>query len=453
VPRTPGPTGPPAAVPDNRRARVRALRSQHELFLGSPAEAPRGLRPMVADSWLRSVSSGVDPDAQAPLVLDEETLRAYRAGHPLAAVMPLIRRLLAEDAEAMGHVVAVADAEGRLLWLDGFAGLRTRAEGMHFVEGALWSEAAAGTNAPGTALALGQPVSIFAAEHFGVAVQPWSCAAAPIRAPGTGELLGVVDLTGTDEVASPQALALVRATAAAAEAELALRAQARTALTPAPRRSSRRRSRAEPAGGLRLAVLGRETGLLIAGDRIVQLSRRHTELVLLLGRHPQGQTGEQLAAALHEGAGARVTVRAEMSRLRRVLGADLVDSRPYRLTVPLVSDADDVRRALGRGALHKALDAYAGTVLPGSDSPEVQRLRDELVAEMREAVLASHNPSALLCWAETEEGHDDQAVWEALVTALPYGSPRRMTARAHVRRLAAEPSGNTAATSLQRRRH
>jgi transcriptional regulator of acetoin/glycerol metabolism len=407
---------------------------------------------MVADSWLRSASSGVDPDAPAPLVLQEEVLRAYRAGHPLAAVMPVIRRLLAEDAEDMGHVVAVADAQGRLLWLDGYAGLRTRAEGMHFVEGALWSEAAAGTNAPGTALALGRPVSIFAAEHFGLAVQPWSCVAAPIRAPGTGELLGVVDLTGTDEVASPQALALVRATAAAAEAELALRAQARTALTP-PRRLSRRRSRVEPADGLRLAVLGRDTGLLVAGNRTVQLSRRHTELVLLLGRHPRGLSGEQLAAALHEGAGALVTVRAEMSRLRRVLGADLVDSRPYRLTVSLVSDVDDVRRALGRGALHKALDAYAGTVLPGSDSPEVQRLRDELVAEMREAVLASRNPSALLGWAETEEGHDDLAVWEALVTALPYGSPRRMTARAHLRRLAAEPSGNTAATLLQRGRH
>jgi transcriptional regulator of acetoin/glycerol metabolism len=434
---------------------VRALRSQHERFLASPAEAPRGLRSLVAESWLRSASSGVDPEAAAPLVLDEETLRAYRAGHPLAAVMPVIRRLLAEDAEDLGHVVAVADADGRLLWLDGFARLRSRAEGMHFVEGALWSEAAAGTNAPGTALALGHPVSIFAAEHFGVAVQPWSCVAAPIRAPGTGELLGVVDLTGTDEVASPQALALVRATAAAAEAELALRAQARTALTPPPRRQSRRRHRVDPADGLRLAVLGRESGLLVAGDRTLQLSRRHTELVLLLGRHPNGLSAEQLATALHPGAGALVTVRAEMSRLRRVLGADLVDSRPYRLTVPLTSDADDVRRALGRGALHKALDAYAGTVLPGSDSPEVQRLRDELVAEMREAVLTSRSGAALLAWAETEEGHDDMAVWEALLTVLPYGSPRRTTARAHLHRLAAEDSapGNLAATSLQRRRH
>ena len=75
----------------------------------------------------------------------------------------------------------------------------------------------------------------FAAEHFGVAVQPWSLRGRTHPAPGTGELLGVVDLTGTDEVASPQALALVRATAAAAEAELALRAQARTALTPTTR--------------------------------------------------------------------------------------------------------------------------------------------------------------------------------------------------------------------------
>lgn len=91
---------------------------------------------------------------------------------------------------------------------------------MNFVEGAVWSEARAGTNAPGTALIVGRPVQVFAAEHYNEVVHPWSCAAAPIRAPGTGRILGVVDITGGEGVASRHALALVRATALAAEAEL-----------------------------------------------------------------------------------------------------------------------------------------------------------------------------------------------------------------------------------------
>ena len=71
--------------------------------------------------------------------------------------MPVIRRLLVDDAAEAGLLVAVSDAAGQLLWVEGCPSLRARAEGMHFLPGADWSEASAGTNAPGTALALGDP--------------------------------------------------------------------------------------------------------------------------------------------------------------------------------------------------------------------------------------------------------------------------------------------------------
>ena len=47
---------------------------------------------------------------------------------------------------------AVADADGRLLWLYGDRRVRSRAERMAFVPGALWSDDAVGANAPGLAL-------------------------------------------------------------------------------------------------------------------------------------------------------------------------------------------------------------------------------------------------------------------------------------------------------------
>jgi hypothetical protein len=52
--------------------------------------------------------------------------------------------------------------------------------------------------------------------------------------------------------------------------------------------------------------------------------------VRLLAAHPEGLTSRELARKLYGPAGKRVTVRAEMSRLRRVLGPILARN-PYRL--------------------------------------------------------------------------------------------------------------------------
>jgi hypothetical protein len=70
-----------------------------------------------------------------------------------------------------------------------------------------------------------------------------------------------------------------------------------------------------------------------------------------------------------------VTVRAELSRLRRLVGAHLLGSRPYRLTGPLETDLDQVRRLLARGAVGPALERYPGAVLPRSSAPGVRAAR------------------------------------------------------------------------------
>ena len=218
-------------------ALTRYLNQVHDDFLQT-GQVHRSLRRVVVDSWRRSLVSGLDPEHSRPRIrLDDDELAEIRADHPLAAAMPLIRRLLVESAAEAGLLVAVSDAAGQLLWVEGDHDLRSRAESMHFLPGADWSETSAGTNAPGTALVLGRPVQFFGAEHLVRPVTPWSCSAAPIREPDTGAVLGVLDLTGGDQVALPQTLALVRATVAAVEAELRL-----DRLQPAgPPSSSRRR--------------------------------------------------------------------------------------------------------------------------------------------------------------------------------------------------------------------
>ncbi|OPG10003.1 hypothetical protein B1L11_24560 [Microbispora sp. GKU 823] len=199
--------------------RTGELRRAHERFLSAGAiDGP--VRSLVADSWRRSARA-VDPDALAPLELTDAELEEYRNAHPLVQVLPLFRDLLGGIADDGRHLLAVCDAAGRLLWVEGHRGARARAERMNFVAGARWDESHAGTNAPGVALTVDHPVQIFAAEHFAVPVQPWTCAAAPIHDPHTGRLLGAVDVTGGDNLASPYSLALVQAAARAAEAHLA----------------------------------------------------------------------------------------------------------------------------------------------------------------------------------------------------------------------------------------
>lgn len=308
----------PGRLSDDLRRVARAVASAHERFVAQGQLTESVVRSVVADSWRRSADRGVDPAADAaPLVLSDADLAVARDSAPWAAAVPLVRSLLSDAATAAGHVVALGDADGRLLWVEGASTMRRRAEGMGFSEGALWSEEAAGTNAPGTALAIDQPVQIRTHEHFVGAVQRWSCTAVPIHDPVDGRVVGVLDVTGDDEVASPMALAMVRATVAAVE----------QSLLAAPR----------PAAGAvrsRLEVLGRERAVLSHGGRTVRLSARHSELLLLLSMYPDGLSGERLQTMLHERDVSPVTLRAEMTRLRKILGTQMLISRPYRLSSP-----------------------------------------------------------------------------------------------------------------------
>jgi transcriptional regulator of acetoin/glycerol metabolism len=62
--------------------------------------------------------------------------------------------------------------------------------------GANWNELLSGTNAIGTALSVGGPVRVHGAEQFCAGIKPWTCSATAVRDPASGELLGVVDISG-----------------------------------------------------------------------------------------------------------------------------------------------------------------------------------------------------------------------------------------------------------------
>ncbi|MET8679502.1 GAF domain-containing protein [Streptomyces sp. NPDC004647] len=414
--------------------RVGAIRRAHDAFTSAGA-VDRPVRSVVAESWRRSARAHVSPDTTAaPVELTDGDLGAYRADHPLARVMPLFRELMGTFAMDGEHLLAVCDTQGRLLWVEGHSAARQRAGRMNFVPGARWAESAVGTNAPGTAVAVDRAVQVFASEHFSRTVQTWTCAAAPVHDPRTGRLLGAVDITGGDRLAHPHSLAFVQAVARAAESQLAL-------LAPVPA--------ARPA--LELDALGRDAALLVHGGRKLRLSRRHSEIAVLLSCHPEGLSGEELLPALYEDESVTpVTLRAEMSRLRRILGEDFLRSRPYRLAVPVETDFRTVQRHLGSGAPAAAVAAYRGPLLPGSTAPAVVRLRRHVEDQLRAALIAARDPDLLGTWTAGPWGAEDLEAWTALAAALPAGSVTAALVRARLRELDAEQG--CGATSLQPRR-
>ena len=376
------------------------------------------MRAEVAASWHRSAAAGVPADeVTAPITLEDSDLRSVRAEHPLARVFPLLDDVLGQAARDCDAVMAIADEAGQLLWVCGSGIALRRAESIGFVEGSNWDERLAGTNAPGLALRLDEPSSVVRGEHFRHAVRGWSCAAAPIHDPGTSQLLGVLDITGGDEIVVPQTMALVRATVRLAESELARDRLVGT--TPAPR-SGRPQ--------IRIEALGRNDALLTIDDDRghtgrMRLSPRHSELLLLLASAPRGLSGDELTVLLYEDEGGSSTLRAELNRLRHLLGDTFFDSRPYRLLSAVAGDWLAVEARLASGDVAGALRSYRGPLLPRSTAPGVVRLREALNEQLRAAVLHAGQPDLMSGWTRSAWGADDYEMWMRQRDLLPPGSP------------------------------
>ncbi len=371
----------------SRHARV-LTRVHDAVIAGSrPPVAPRRV---VQRSWSRVLGMGLDPGrrgARDPLPLDAVEARRRRSA--LSLVVDELRQVLVSVADASHFLVVVTDADGVVLWREGAAATRLRADRLGFAEGATWTESAVGTNAIGTALAEAAPVQLFSAEHFEQAQHPWYCSAAPIHSPVTGELLGVVDVSGPALTLHPAIGALVETSVRLAESRLARRHEQRlerlrrsadpvltgvrgplllvdddgwvahsSGVAVRPRVAVPRADRVMAVAGLGLCTperlaegwLVRPRGarepvaaeLDLTGSPVLRvradgppwtaaLTRRQAQvLVLVSDAGRAGLSAGALSRGLFGDDQHVVSARAEVSRLRRVVG-DLVGTAPYRL--------------------------------------------------------------------------------------------------------------------------
>ncbi len=194
------------ASPSEIEHTAQQLTAIREDFLGRGSVVSKTPRPFILDSWQRCRTLEVNPSRRcAPLAIARETqLYQLRENHALLmqAAQPIMNHLMDFLADS-GYVIVLSDAQGRLLDVVGDATIRRHLARIDFVPGGNWSEAGAGTNAIGTALADGHIVQLMAAEHYCDGWQDLTCTAAPIRHPLTNEIVGVLDVTGDYRLIRP----------------------------------------------------------------------------------------------------------------------------------------------------------------------------------------------------------------------------------------------------------
>jgi hypothetical protein len=369
---------------------ARELVRMHDAVIGGGRSTLRP-RDLVARSWSRVLEGGLDPGRRSlrnPFAFDDVLRRRHES--PLSLVIDELRQIVCSIADASQFLMVVTDAEGVILWREGAARVRSRADSLGFAEGAVWTEERVGTNAIGTALAEACPVQLFSAEHFEQQQHPWYCTAAPIHDPCTGALIGIVDVSGPALTLHPAILALVQTAVRLEEAQLRryheirlerLRTTAATMLASvdgplllvdkhgwvahaagvaAPARIAvpqPNRPLTVPGLGLCLPEplsdgwLVRPSGndtriaitLNLSASPSVEvygsqqqwrspLTVRHAEILALLHRAgPVGLSAAELSRSIHGDADHIIAVRAEVSRLRRKLGG-VVASQPYRIS-------------------------------------------------------------------------------------------------------------------------
>ncbi len=379
-----------------------------ELRTARPSPSAAGaLRPEVTDSWARSLST-VDPAQSSAPVSDGGEVRPRWAGSPLRGPVTALADELRTIADDAGFIAAVTDESGTILWTCGGRVMRRRAERVNFAPGGRWDEGAMGTNALSLALRTGRPSTVFSAEHLVAALHGWVCYCAPIRGV-SGRVLGVLDLSTTWDRSHPLAMSTVRTLVSTIEARLHADQPGPPAATPA---------------GIRLACLGGES--VHHDGTPLRLPPRQLEILTLLALEPDGFPPDRLHHALYGDRPVTAsTFKAEVSHLRRALGG-CVTTRTYALTAPVACDAVEVLRALERGAVTDAVQAYRGPLLPRSEAPGIAAWREHIEVALRDAVLASPHPGHALTYGE--RAPYDAEIHEHALRLLHPHDPRRAVA-------------------------
>ncbi len=181
------------------------------------------LRPIIADSWIRSRRYSVDPhSSEVYAELSEKALkeRYDELEFVFDIAKPFMDTLYKTVGES-GLIVRLTDRDGYVLECFGDELVFENHKTLHLYKGTNVREEHIGTNAIGIALAKGIPLQVLGAEHYREDYHGWTTSAAPIK-DEEDNIVAVLSMSGDYELVHPHTLGMVMASALAIEHELKL---------------------------------------------------------------------------------------------------------------------------------------------------------------------------------------------------------------------------------------
>jgi sigma-54 dependent transcriptional regulator, acetoin dehydrogenase operon transcriptional activator AcoR len=304
-------SGEPLTLAQARAVQARGLALPPHMLPGAP----------ILDSWVRCAERGLAADSRLalPVAGAAELARRREQAEGVRRLARAELETLAQQIAGSDFLLAFADRDGVIL--DLYADNRFAMSGSDagILPGSCWSEAAAGTNGLGTALASRQAVAVTGPEHYLLRLSGVSCTAAPVH-DAAGRIVGVLDASSHFEGRQSHTQALVQMAATHIENSLLTQQmQGAWVLALHPR--------AEYLGTLSAGLLafdgeGRLAAINAPAQRLLAgLDCGHGTRFEVLFAEPM----EHLLARLHHGGDAR---------LRDALGSALVARLVHRPAAP-----------------------------------------------------------------------------------------------------------------------
>ena len=203
-----------------RHPDVEAVRAAWRGFVEGGSQPAQPVREYVWRAWQRSHAAGCDARMPRAHVLGEqETQSLLRLHAPLLDVGGPFLEALSRAAAGERHAAMLADADGRLLRLAGDA--QTMADENFPRPGSLLSEAYAGANGVGTALAEQGYVELVGPEHYIEGFHAFTCQGVPLQGPSG--LMGVLSMSVRRQETADRVRDILFCASEAAECELLAR--------------------------------------------------------------------------------------------------------------------------------------------------------------------------------------------------------------------------------------
>lgn len=174
------------------------------------------VRDLVAASWKRSLTAGVNAYGNLRYLIDSKQKSNYR--HLVKMSRPFMDNLYS-FVKGSDFMVVLTDEEGTIVKVLGDPVIMQKIRNIPFREGANWAEESCGTNCIGLAVKERTPVQLFATEHFCRELHVIVGSAAPFFSPA-GRLLGTMAMIGLFEDFHPHTLGMLVASAKAIENQM-----------------------------------------------------------------------------------------------------------------------------------------------------------------------------------------------------------------------------------------